>query len=58
MKPSKYYYIEWKTAEMDGNLRIAEYYKEMYRKTVMDSLDKPYRWYIKKLKQFPTIYLN
>ena len=58
MKQSKYYYIEWKTAEMDGNLRIAEYYKEMYRTSVMDSEIKSYNWYVKKLKQFPIIYLN
>ena len=54
MKKKKYYYIEWQHAEKDGNLRMAEYYKEMYEVVVMDSNN----WYVKKLKQFPIIYLN
>ena len=54
----KYYYIEWMHARKDGNLRMAEYYKEMYRTTVMDELIKSHNWYVKKLKQFPMVYLN
>ncbi len=51
-----YYYTEWKHAELEGNLRMVEYYREMYRIAVRDSPIN--NWYVKKLKQFPIIYLN
>lgn len=57
MKTSKYYYIEWKHYEKEGNLRMAAYYKDMYHSTTMTLRIKP-KWDVKKLKQFPMIYLN
>jgi len=54
----KFYYREWKEAEVSGNVKYANACKDKYRDIVIESLKKPYNMYIQELKQFPMIYLN
>jgi len=53
-----FYKEEWLLALAAGNLKYAEACKHIYRKKVIESLKRPYKMYIEKLKQFPMIYLN
>lgn len=54
----KYWWFEWKVAEIDGDLKYAGFCKEQYRCLVMDSLKRPYKQYEEALKAYPPIWLN
>ena len=54
----EFYRYEWKVAEKEGNTAYAENCKEQYRLLVMESLKRPYKQHIEKLKAYPPIWLN
>lgn len=56
----KFYCIEWKRAEKEGNLVFAEACKQIYRSVVMERIkrERPYNEYLERLKKYPPIYLN
>ena len=54
----EFYRNEWKIAEKEGNTEYAENCKKQYRLLVMESLKRPYKQYVEKLKEYPPIWLN
>lgn len=54
----QFYHDEWKNAKKEGNYQYAEWCKEKYREIIMNSLKRPYKKYVPKLKAFPPLWLN